>query len=53
MMKNYDWKEEALKWERDPHTRKIIINGPHGLSSSWCYQSMRRKYDRSNSGTQG
>ena len=43
---NSDWKEEALKYEKDPHIRKIIIDGPHGLSSFWCYRHLRQKYSK-------
>ena len=42
-----DWKKLALAAERDPHLRKILIEGPKGLSASWYYQAMHRKYGRS------
>ena len=38
------WKKLALAEEKDPHLRKIIKEGPKGLSASWYYQAMHRKY---------
>ena len=42
-----EWKKLALAEEKDPHLRKIIKEGPKGLSASWYYQAMHRKYGRS------
>jgi len=39
-----DWKKRALKEEKDPHLRDIIINGPKGLSASWYYRHMYKKH---------
>ena len=47
------WKKLALAEEKDPHLRKIIEEGPKGLSASWYYQAMHRKYGRSKTGTTG